>query len=463
MLFISRRVLAANRISQTRSNSLKDKLQIVIDTTERPQFNVFALSEPVRLIIDIKAQAMPSYRNRLSFRHRGVTLVRTGVRSRREIRYVLDLAKDFPWQVYALPAGGGRSNRLVIDVFDRAAKPRLLEPSRLNIAARAADTKAGRNPQPMPGSIRLESLGKANDRGSPPPLTVLEHPVAPRAQQSVPQPIPMKPAKSVAGSGRKQLTKVVTSRSAAIRGAAKKTRQQRDIVVMIDPGHGGKDPGAIGLHGTREKDVVLKIARRLKKKIDATTGMRAIMTRHSDHYISLRGRLFFARKHKADLFVSIHADAFRDRSVRGSTVFILSNHGATSESARWLAKGENAKDLVYGVDIADYDKDVGDFLIGMQQGVTIESSYALAKDTIKNLKKVGKTHQNRVERAGFVVLKSPDIPSMLVETAFISNPGEEALLRTPAYQDKVAQAVAYGIHDYFNKYIPRHLLRLQAS
>ncbi len=186
--------------------------------------------------------------------------------------------------------------------------------------------------------------------------------------------------------------------------------------------------------------------------------MKAILTRSSDRYISLRGRLRLARKYKADLFVSIHADAARNRSAQGASVYILSNRGASSESARWLARRENAVDLKYGVDIGDYDKDVSNMIMQIQQDATIESSHLLAKKTLRKMKGIGKLHKRFVERAGFAVLKSPDIPSMLVETAFISNPEEEERLQSEHYQNEIAASIAGGIQAYFADHMPQQLL-----
>ncbi len=187
-----------------------------------------------------------------------------------------------------------------------------------------------------------------------------------------------------------------------------------------------------------------------------------MLTRKDDTYITLRGRLRLARKYKADLFVSIHADAARNHSAQGSSIYILSRRGASSESARWLAKRENSVDLKYGVDIGDYDKDVGNVIMQLQQDATIEASHILAKKTLSKLKGIGKVHKRSVERAGFVVLKSPDIPSMLVETAFISNPAEERKLRSSRYQEQLAVAISRGIKQYFREHIPHHLMLIEA-
>jgi len=228
--------------------------------------------------------------------------------------------------------------------------------------------------------------------------------------------------------------------------------KKRDIIVAIDAGHGGEDPGATGRRGTREKDIVLQIARKLRELINKKPGMKAVMIRNGDYYISLRGRTKKARKANADIFISIHADAFKNTKAHGSSVFILSSRGASSEAAKWLAKKENQADLVGGVSLDDKDDMLAKLLLDLSQTATIEASNSVASRVMKGLKKVGKTHKNSVERAGFAVLKSPDIPSLLVETGFISNPKEEKLLKSAAYQKKMAQAILNGVDGYFKRY-----------
>jgi N-acetylmuramoyl-L-alanine amidase len=223
----------------------------------------------------------------------------------------------------------------------------------------------------------------------------------------------------------------------------------RDVVIAIDAGHGGEDPGAIGKKKTREKDVVLQIARKLKKTIDSEPGMRAVLTRDGDYYIPLRGRYEKARKARADLFVSIHADAFKKSSVQGSSVFVLSARGASSEFARLLADSENASDLVGGVTLSDKDDMLASVLLDLSQSATREASNKVANDILGALKRTGKTHKNHVGHANFMVLKSPDVPSVLVETAFISNPREEKRLTEKEFQQNMARAITRGVRDYF--------------
>ena len=236
--------------------------------------------------------------------------------------------------------------------------------------------------------------------------------------------------------------------------AATQARRPRDVVVAIDAGHGGEDPGAEGKYGTREKDVVLGIARRLYRLLQDEPGMRPVLIRDGDYYVSLPKRIAKARRHKADLFVSIHADAFHNRRVKGSSVYVLSPKGASDEAARWLAERENAADLVGGVRLDDKEDMLAQVLLDLSLTGTIEVSTTIAERVLKEIGKVGHLHKHSVQSAGFVVLKSPDIPSLLVETAFISNPREERKLKSGHYQDKLARAMLRGIRGYFRSNPP---------
>ena len=247
------------------------------------------------------------------------------------------------------------------------------------------------------------------------------------------------------------------SKSPAPPKAPGRASPNRPLVVAIDAGHGGQDPGATGARGTREKDVTLAIARRLAALVAREPGMRPVMIRDGDYFVPLRGRILKARKHEADIFISIHADAFDNRVARGSSVFTLSERGASSEAAKWLADRENSADLVGGVDLGGGDDVLANVLLSMSQNATIEHSGEAAKAVLANLSRLGATHKGEVQKAGFVVLKSPDIPSVLVETAFISNPEEETRLVNPANQQRLAQAILAGIKAYFQKYRPQSL------
>jgi N-acetylmuramoyl-L-alanine amidase len=235
----------------------------------------------------------------------------------------------------------------------------------------------------------------------------------------------------------------------AVQAAHAPADDGRAIVIAVDAGHGGKDPGALGRSGTREKDVVLAIARSLAKRINAEPGMRAVLTRTDDNYISHRERIRRARAADADMFVSVHADAVRNREVSGSSVYVLSDRGASDEAARWLAERENASDLAGGIPLDDKDTMLGSVLLDLSQTASISSSIIAAERVLVALDRVGQVRKPSVQQAGFLVLKSPDIPSMLVETAYISNPDEERRLRASTHQSKLADAIFSGVREYF--------------
>ena len=228
----------------------------------------------------------------------------------------------------------------------------------------------------------------------------------------------------------------------------------RDVVIAVDAGHGGQDPGAIGHGGTREKDVVLAIARALAERINGEPGMRAVLTRDRDEFLVLRDRIGRARIAKADMFVSIHADSIANRDVSGASVYVLSEHGASNEAARWLADRENAADLMGGVKLDDKDKQLASVLLDLSQTANISASMTAAQRVIGSLDAVGQVRKAQVQQAGFVVLKSPDIPSMLVETAYISNPEEEVSLRNTRHQAALADAIFAGLRGYFESNPP---------
>ena len=245
--------------------------------------------------------------------------------------------------------------------------------------------------------------------------------------------------------------KGAAGKSGAAASSAKQAARAgpRDIVVAVDAGHGGEDPGAVPRAGVHEKDVALAISRELKKAIDAREGMRAILTRKADYYVGLRKRTELAREAGADLFVSVHADAFRDSSVRGASVYILSPRGASSEAARWLAKRENEADLVGGVSLDSKDEGLATVLLDLSQTAALRESAKVGQRVLSELRRVGPVHKRWVERAGFMVLKAPDIPSILVETGFITNPRDQRRLHDPAERRAIAGAIAKGIARHF--------------
>ena len=248
--------------------------------------------------------------------------------------------------------------------------------------------------------------------------------------------------------GESKEPRVVQDRFPEMKPESKRT-DRRKIIVMLDPGHGGEDPGAIGPRGTHEKDVALAIARKLKAHLDAEPGMRTAMTRDDDYYVPLATRVRKAQAVQADLFVSIHADAFRERTARGSSVFALSEHGATSAAAKWLAQKENAADLIGGVNLGSRDPVLARTLIDLSQTAQISDSLKVGRHVLDGIGTVNPLHKAAVEQAGFAVLKAPDIPSILVETAFISNPDEELKLRSDRHQGQFALSMRDGIRRYF--------------
>lgn len=244
----------------------------------------------------------------------------------------------------------------------------------------------------------------------------------------------------------------------AVKREVTASNRPRDVIIAIDAGHGGEDPGAKGPSGTYEKNVVLKIAQYLAGIINKERGMKAVMIREGDYYMSLRKRIKKARRHKADLFISIHADAFHDSRVRGSSVYVLSRRGASSEAARWLAETENASDLVGGVSLEDKDDVLASVLLDLSQTASLEASIDIADRVLKGLRGVGKVHKRTVQSAGFAVLKSPDIPSILIETAFISNPSEEKKLLSKKHRRNMANAILAGLRGYFRDFAPEGTL-----
>lgn len=289
------------------------------------------------------------------------------------------------------------------------------------------------------------------------PVRVKSFPLAPDGgedQRLVVELIPKGPSAASGKGG---------ARNASPPPVAARSAKGRPLVVAIDAGHGGRDPGAVGTRGTHEKDVTLAIARRLATLVKKERGMRPVLIRDSDTFVPLYARIQRAREAKADLFISIHADAFNNPSARGSSVFTLSERGATSEAAKWLADRENSADLIGGVDLKTSDDVLANVLLNMSQNATLEHSGEAAGAVLRNLSRLGDTHKAKVQKAGFVVLKSPDIPSVLVETAFISNPAEEARLTNPAHQQRLAEAILAGIKAYFRKYRPPEVTLAAAS
>jgi N-acetylmuramoyl-L-alanine amidase len=363
-------------------------------------------------------------------------------------RLTLDLSAPVSHRIFALDG----PDRLVVDVANARLTGKLPaaesdDPSLAGLRSGVRDSGELRIVLDLKQSVRVKSFLLAPEGGKGHRL-VLE----------------LIPKDATKGSGRSVREGDGSAASrAAILVAESRAKSSRPLVVAIDAGHGGQDPGATGARGTREKDVTLAIARRLYALVAREPGMRPAMIRDGDYFVPLRTRIAKARKHRADIFISIHADAFDNREARGSSVFTLSERGASSEAAKWLADRENAADLVGGVDLGAGDDVLANVLLSMSQNATIEHSGEAARAVLSNLSRLGAVHKGEVQKAGFVVLKSPDIPSMLVETAFISNPQEESRLLQPANQQRLAEAILAGVKVYFAKYRPQSVSSPQAT
>lgn len=393
--------LADTRVSAARVWPAPEYTRLTLESASPIRYSLSTISNPDRVVLDLEGvehgaelEGLPA---RIHPDDPYVQALRIGRFKPTVLRLVLDLKTEVQPQAFVLKPVGDYGYRLVLDVYP-------LVP-----------------PDPL-----MALLNEGGHGTAPPPQ---------------PQPDPD------AGNGSAQLP----GRAAATSTVARKNRPEaaRLITIAIDPGHGGEDPGAVSRGGTHEKDITLAIARKLKAKIDREPNMRAALTREGDYFISLPMRLEKARQVHADLFVSVHADAFIKPHARGSSVFALSESGATSAAARWLAKKENEADLIGGVNLDVKDLYLKRTLLDLSQTATINDSLRLGREVLSEIGGVNHLHKNEVEQAGFAVLKSPDIPSILVETAFISNPEEEKKLKNAAYQDKLADAILAGIKRYF--------------
>ena len=390
-------------ISSARIWPAQDYTRLTLESKQPIRYNMFTLKSPERLVVDLEDVEINAVLNELVGKIGNddpyIKSVRVGRFKAGVVRLVLDLKAQVKPQLFSLQPVAEYGHRLVLDVYPLVA----IDP--LMALAQQGETKLAAS-EPVASS------------GVEVPAVEVKPGVA---EPEVIKPVPL----------------------------ARPELRNRVLLIAVDAGHGGEDPGAHGRRGTFEKNVTLSIARRLKAQIDDTPGMRAILIRDGDYFIPLGGRVEKARKAHADLFVSIHADAFPKAHAHGSSVFALSEHGATSANASWLAKKENEADLIGGVNLAVKDPYLARTLLDLSQTATISDSMKLAKHVLKELGGINTLHRGRVEQAGFAVLKSPDTPSILVETAFISNPNEELRLKDDAYQEKMARAVLGGIKRYF--------------
>ena len=431
------------------------RAEIVLDS--RAEYRLIPLSNPDRLVIDVLDTALAP-QLRLPAGSGVVKSVRSGSPEAGVARIVFDLAAP----VVAIgPNLEWRDGRAVL-VLQWPGDGGLPGASTEHAAATPAPTVAPA-PSPVPASPVQRPAPSTAGAAATARVPADALPTVKPASGTVATGIPTRIATGTPGLSEQGAAKAAAGMILAppAAGAPVKSVQAlmrekklRPLVIAIDAGHGGQDTGAIGAAGSREKDITLRIARELARQVDAMPGMKAYLARDADFFIPLAQRYQKARNAKADVFVSIHADAFTNPAANGSSVFVLSQRGASSQAARWLADQENAADLVGGVRLKDKNDTLASVLLDLSQSATQRASEAIAKDVLGGLARIGKTHKREIERANFVVLRSPDVPSLLVETAFISNPDEERRLNDPAYQTQLARAVLDGIHNYFSRLPP---------
>jgi N-acetylmuramoyl-L-alanine amidase len=407
-------VHAAITISSTRIWPAQDYTRLTIESKKPVRHNMFTISNPDRLVIDLEDVALDKTLNELTQKVGNddpyIKSLRVGRFKPGVVRLVLDLKSEIKPQLFSLKPVGEYGHRLVLDIYP--AHP--IDP--------------------------LMALLEQSGEPKPDDITIAQVPVEDG----------IKP-----GSEAGQSTDA-TSSTTAIPTAPE--LRARTLIIAIDAGHGGEDPGARGRRGSLEKNITLAIARKMKKLVDSMPNMRGVLIRDGDYFIRLDQRVAKARKINADLFISIHADAFNKPKARGSSVFALSEHGATSTAARWLAKKENEADLIGGVNLAVKDPYLARTLLDLSQTASINDSMKLAKYVLNELGDINDLHRGHVEQAGFAVLKAPEIPSILVETAFISNPSEERRLNDGNYQTRLAKAIMDGVNSYLaqNPALSRH-------
>lgn len=405
------RVTMAATILAVRTWPADEYTRVTLELDSELKVEHFMLENPNRMVVDIQGLTMSKAVNEIVSKIKPndpyIASVRAGQNRPNVIRLVIDLKQAVAPQIFTLKPVGAYKYRLVLDLYPKVAQDPLM-----------ALTEAGGDRDPL--AAVLEQLARNSNDNAPIP-SVPGQRLPPKTAIKEPEPSTPLPPLGI----------------------------DRPILVALDPGHGGEDTGAIGPGGTREKDVVLAIGRRLKKLIDSQPNMRAYLTRDNDYFVPLNVRVQKARRVQADLFISIHADASPNHSAKGSSVFALSQHGATSSAARWMAKRENDADLIGGINLGAHNQQVAKVLLDLSTAAQISDAMSVGLRVLTEMAKINVLHGRKVERAGFAVLKAPDIPSILVETAFVSNPTEERLLRSPAHQEKIANAILSGVKGYF--------------
>ncbi|MEN7526884.1 MULTISPECIES: N-acetylmuramoyl-L-alanine amidase [unclassified Cupriavidus] len=433
----------------------EDYTRVTIESDEKLVAVHQMIRNPDRLVVDIDGLDLsPTLRElvaKITSNDPYIQSVRVGQNRPKVVRMVFDLKEDVSPQVFTLLPIGDYRNRLVFDLYPVNPPDPLwklvrdTEDKQRRFASTPPPHGAEQQIAGAPAGAEEDAIGaivrKFEDRGQLPPATTAPPPVVATVK---PKPTPEKPA-AVAVPPPVAQTNVPPP---------SQFKMRRLLTVALDPGHGGEDPGATGAAGSREKDVVLQIAHRLRKKIDSEPNMRAMMTRDSDFFVPLNVRVQKARRVQADLFVSIHADAFVQPTASGASVFALSERGASSSAARWLANKENNADLIGGTNMGNKDAQVSRVLLDLSTTAQINDSMQVGKAVLQEIGGINRLHKGSVEQAGFAVLKAPDIPSILIETAFISNPEEERKLNDDAHQEQLANAILRGIKAYFAKNPP---------
>jgi len=399
-----------------------DYTRVTLENDSELKTKHFVVPNPDRLVVDIEGLELnPTLKSlvaKIQSNDPYIDKVRVGQNLPNVVRLVFDLKSPVKPQVFTLPPVGTYQHRLIFDLYP-------VNPVDPLAALIEKNGMAGEAAPAAPAPEAKDAIAILGE-GTPPAAPALAKPVDPKPEAA-------REAKADPG----RMPKVV-----------------RMVTIALDPGHGGEDPGASGSRGTREKDIVLKVAKRLKGKLEELPNFRVMLTRDGDYFVPLGQRVEKARKVQADLFVSIHADAFVEPTARGSSVFVLSEKGASSSAARWLANKENLADAIGGVNLKGHDRQLASVLYDLSTTAQIKDSLKLGKAVLSEIGGINRLHKGAVEQAGFAVLKAPDIPSILVETAFISNPEEEAKLSDDAYQDQIADAITRGIKQYFSKNPP---------
>ncbi len=417
-LLNTQQVYAANAISAARVWPAQEYTRIALESEQPIKYQLIVLKNPDRLALDIENvdlnNVLKTLTDKILSSDPYIKQVRVANFQPNVVRIAIDLKGEIKPNIFALAPAGDYKHRLVLDIYplQDALMAMLNKKTEAEINA---DNNIAEQPKPIIEPLP-PNAGEADEAAETPASA----------------PLTDEKASS-------------TSETASL----KNTEKARLITIAIDAGHGGEDPGARGARGSDEKVITLALAKKLKAKIDAEPNMRGVLTRDGDYFIPLGTRVLKARKLKADLFISIHADAFTNPAARGSSVFALSEKGATSAGARYLAQKENESDLIGGVSLNGRDPILAKTLLDLSQAATINDSLKLGKSVLGYIGEINKLHKNHVEQAGFAVLKSPDIPSILVETAFISNPEEERKLNDDAYQEKMADSILSGIKKYF--------------